>query len=135
LSRPCIISLGECVYRLDDGPPVLVGTQQDELLQEFLRKQMDDAFYRVKGAERREMLACWDRHEWLRLRGRLRTTVSMDTEYFRECTDPGMYGRNFAKIMKSLKRGPLGPAIELPGRHRKGHGYIVHIQGCPDGYA
>jgi hypothetical protein len=72
--------------------------------------------------------------EHLRRVGRLSVAVRTTTELFRERTESGADGRNLAKIMKSLNRGPLGAAIDLPGHERKGRGYVVRIQGCPDGY-
>jgi hypothetical protein len=37
---------------------------------------------------------------------------------------------NLAATIKSLKQGPLGPAITLPGHQYKGQGYIVRIRGA-----
>jgi hypothetical protein len=112
MRRPCIIYWGDHVYSLDDGPPVLLGDQQDEVLQLFLDKKL-------------EALPTKPEKEFLKHYHNPASPyalVALTTEEVRWQST-----RNLSSVMTALKRGPLGAAIDLPGKGRKGRGYRVRI--------
>jgi hypothetical protein len=134
VNKPCIFYLERRLYRLDDDPPILLGTQQDDVLHSFLVKQYFDGMNLLTSEQRASFDSDEELHDFLWRTNRLRVTVRMTTEEFRE--DYGfnycLGSVNFSAVMKSLKRGPLGPAIDLPGHEQKGQGYLVRIKGFPE---
>jgi len=124
--RPYIISYGAGVYRLSDGAPVLVGRMQHAALQVFLS---NECAYLDPGEHDDIDAGCVPFVTW--------ADSCMDTEEFLTelgvhlCSDYKSF--NLAAVMRSLKRGPLGRAIRLPGHKRKGRGYSVRILGVLDG--
>jgi hypothetical protein len=96
--RPCIISLGERQYCLDDGRPVTVSASENLVLLAYL----DDP------------------------RSRRQAASVLDTAQLKDRTrleDPG-------KEIRRLAKGPLGTAIDCPGKRRKGTGYHVNIRAA-----
>jgi hypothetical protein len=119
------------VYRLDEGHLVLVGNQQHRVLQFFLQKQYLDGRTDLTSEQKASFDSDMEQYLFLLHTERLITTVRMTTEEYRDYS----YGReriNLSAVLKSLKRGPLGPAIDLPGHERKGRGYVVRIMGFPE---
>src|SRR5262245_48971369 len=111
--RRYIISEGERVYRLNDGPLVLVGSQQDEVLQAVFERGLYNGGYRPG-------------HKWWKPPKEGPTDVVLRTGQFGSlyAVNP-----NLSKVMATLKRGPLGAAITLPGKKRRGRyglGYTVY---------
>ncbi len=115
---PCIIYHYGGLYSLDDGPLVLLGCQQDEVLQAFLEAKDDQIAGLPDGPFWEAAYDPASPHAAVRL-----TTKQILHEHY--------LMRNVSAVMRALKRGPLGPAIELPGRERKGRGYLVRIAEKP----
>jgi hypothetical protein len=96
---------------------VLAGKQQDDVLHAFLTKQIREAIDELTG----------DQWKAYYRNPSLRATVRMTTQEVRRRSQR----TNISAIIKALKRGPLGPAIDLPGKHRKGQGYSIRIIPIP----
>jgi hypothetical protein len=96
--RPIILALGQEQYCLKGGNVIVVSNAEDDVLRAFLDAPGERGW---PAAERLSTKKIEERSERI---GYVHT------------------------IMTKLKKGPLGSAIDLPGRERRGRGYGVRIR-------
>jgi hypothetical protein len=145
--------MGFGVYRLDDGPLVLVGNRQHLVLQHFLWHHcMHEVWQRMLRASQNgtatETTVSAKVYAAKFYKQILNETpieiakggqVNLSIKYFahdyqRFCSSdsPSPSQFNLSAILRSLKRGPLGAAITLPGHNPKKRSYVVNIRGTID---
>jgi hypothetical protein len=150
---PCIISVGSRVYRLDDDDLVLVGNRQHLVLQHFLWQHcMREVVQRMLQASRtgtaidpKVSEKAYTAQFYKQMLDETPIEIAkggyvvLETKYFahdyqRFCSSdsPSPSQFNLSAILISLKRGPLGAAITLPGHNPKKRNYVVNIRGTID---